>query len=127
MKEARLRALTLIFLFIFLSSFDCRNERSPVKGIDTLLVAVLTISLIGRNERSPVKGINTQQDLYKAKGNQRRNERSPVKGIDTLDTRYQSSPERLVEMKEARFRALTQFIANFLELSIFRRNERSPL
>ena len=67
----------------------------------------LRIPLLGRNERSPVKGIDTQQDLYKAKGNQRRNERSPVKGIDTLFHYICPKMYLPVEMKEARLRALT--------------------
>ena len=35
MKEARLRALTLIVPLLGSTEFFGRNERSPVKGIDT--------------------------------------------------------------------------------------------
>ena len=40
---------------------DSRNEVSPSKGIDTLEVVSLTVSIKGRNEGSPREGNNTQK------------------------------------------------------------------
>ena len=85
-----------------------RNERSPKKGIDTLLVVVvfnfigivemrearrraLTLTsnpcrnriLERRNERSPKKGIDTIIRISILSGSEGRNERSSKKGIDT--------------------------------------------
>ena len=133
MRKARLRALTPISETVSLSPIRCRNEESPIKGIDTLFICSLFHCLkVSRNEESPIKGIDTVCDafvqppqvsvemrkarlraltrLHKTRtrsGFFRRNEESPIKGIDTETNYFPPFFLGTVEMRKARLRALT--------------------
>ena len=92
MKEACLRALTHSFAIISSSFCICRNERSLLKGIDTICGSTKNTLARGRNERSLLKGIDTTSWISVSDSLSSRNERSLLKGIDTFEV---FSPEKL--------------------------------
>ena len=62
MREARRRALTLLFNISSRFLAPSRNERSPKKGIDTYQDYQCRVLPQSRNERSPKKGIDTHHE-----------------------------------------------------------------
>ena len=86
MGEARLRALTHINFKSFLHSYNCRNGRSPTKGIDTMIAITFMIFVIFvEMGGARLRALTHILFLLAIKSDScRRNGRSPTKGIDTL-------------------------------------------
>ena len=84
MKKARYRALTPESEGIVRNLYSGRNEESSIQGIDTRISFSFPSFLFPR-----------------------RNEESSIQGIDTVPCNYKLSCTSDVEMKKARYRALT--------------------
>ena len=103
MKNARYRALTHRNHPRLKERYSCRNEERPIQGIDTILHHLMVTM------------------------DPRRNEERPIQGIDTMFLFGKHTTFILVEMKKARYRALTQGISVWPMFSYMGRNEESPI
>ncbi len=59
MKEARLRALTHILLHFYTSFFPVEMKEARLRALTHFLASQERVTPSSRNERSPVKGIDT--------------------------------------------------------------------